>query len=116
MRKIFLYILLHITIFMYSLSSLCLKMAANVNFLSDKWIMLYSLVIVLLGIYAILWQQILKKIPLNIAYASKSVTLIWGILWGILIYGEVITWNNFLGCIIVFCGVILMITGGENNE
>ena len=116
MKKIFPYILLHITIFMYSLSSLCLKMAASVKFLSDKWIMLYSLVIVLLGIYAILWQQILKKIPLNIAYASKSLTLIWGILWGILIYREAITWNNFLGSIIVLCGVILMVTGGKNNE
>ncbi len=116
MKKAIYYILLHVIILIYSLGSICSKMAASKDFLSIEWIGFYALVILSLGIYALLWQQILKKVPLNTAYASKSVTLIWGSLWGILIFHETIGWNNIVGGAIVLVGVILMVTDGEKKH
>lgn len=110
------YLLLHGIILMYSLCGICSKSAASQEFLSFQWIMFYGIEILLLGIYAILWQQILKKVDLNTAYASKAVTLIWGSVWGILIFHETISWNNILGGLIVLAGVILMVTGGEKKN
>jgi len=74
------------------------------------WCAIYATMIFILGVYAILWQQILKKLPLNVAYANKSVTLAWGMIFGSLIFNEKITVTNVIGAIIVLIGVILMLT------
>lgn len=116
MKRAIPYIVLHLIILLYSLSSICSKMASSKPFLSLEWCIFYGLVIVLLGVYAIFWQRILGKINLNIAYASKAVTLIWGTLWGILLFHETISWNNILGGIIVVVGVILVVTSGEKKH
>lgn len=110
------YLLLHIIILMYSLTGVCSKFAASKDFLSFEWIMFYGIEILLLGVYAVLWQQILKKVNLNVAYASKAVTVIWSTLWGVTIFSESISWNNIVGGLIVLAGVILMVTGGEKKH
>lgn len=116
MKKAIPYLTLQIIILMYSLCGICSKTASSKDFLSIEWIFFYGLVILILGIYAILWQQILKKVNLNVAYASKAVTLIWSTLWGILFFHETITWNNIIGGLIVLAGVILMVTGGDKKH
>ncbi len=116
MKKVLPYIVLHIIILLYSLGGICSKIASSKDFLSLEWFFFYGLVLLSLGIYAVLWQQILKKVQLNIAYASKAVTIIWGTLWGVLIFRENIEWNNIVGGIIVLAGVILMVTGGEKKH
>ena len=70
-------------------------------------------VILLLGIYAVVWQQVIKRIPLNTAYANKAVIVVWGILWGALIFGERVKWNMILGAVIVICGVIMVVKADE---
>ena len=116
MKKALPYIALQFIVLIYSLGGICSKTAASKPFLSFDWIVLYGLLILSLGVYAILWQQILKKVNLNVAYASKAVTLIWGALWGVLFFHESIAWNNILGGVIVLAGVILMVTGGEKKH
>ena len=73
----------------------------------------YALVILNLGIYAIVWQQIIKHLPLNTAYANKAVTIAWGILWGVLFFHEQVKWNMLVGAAIVIVGVILVVTADE---
>ena len=109
-------IFLHLIIFLYSLSSLCSKFASKLEFFSFKWCALYALLIFILGIYAILWQQLLKVMPLNLAYANKSVTLLWGMLFGIFIFKETVTLTNILGGLIVLAGVIVMVTDRKKPE
>ena len=116
MSKIKNVLFLHAIIFLYSLSSLCSKFASRLEFFSFKWILLYGLLIFILGIYAILWQQLLKRLPLNFAYANKSLTLIWGMLFGIIIFEEKITVMNIIGAIIVLAGVILMVTDDKKEK
>lgn len=116
MKKIIPYIVLQAIIMVNSLGGICSKTASSKEFLSFEWILFYGLVLLTLAIYALAWQQVLKKVNLNVAYASKAVALIWGTLWGVLIFQEIITWNNIVGGIIVLAGVILMVTGGEKKH
>lgn len=103
------YIMLHILLALYSLGGICSKMAAQHRFLSFWFIFFYGLVILNLGLYAIVWQQIIKKLPLNTAYSNKAVTIAWGILWGFLFFQETIKWNMILGAAIVIIGVLIVV-------
>jgi len=107
---------LHAIILLYAVTSICSKIAASLEFFSPKWILIYGLQIVILGVYAILWQQVLKRMNLNFAYANKSLTLVWGMLFGILFFEETLTVWNIIGAIIVLGGVILMVTGEEGEQ
>lgn len=116
MKKVKPYLLLNLLLIMYSLSGIFSKIASAKSFLSLEWCFFYGMVILIMGIYALLWQQVLKNIPLNIAYANKAVTLIWGMLWGLLFFNEKISITNIVGAAVVFCGVILMVTGEERKN
>ena len=107
------FILLHVSLFFSSLSGVCSKMAANQSFLSAAFFFWYGLVLVIMFGYAVVWQQILKRMPLTVAYANKPVGLIWGMLWGSLIFRERITWNMILGAGVIFVGICLVVTSDE---
>lgn len=108
-KKIVWFILLHCLLLVYSLSDISSKLASGKEFLSIEFILWYTLVIFLLGIYAIFWQQILKRIPLITAYANKSVTIIWGMIFGSLIFKEQIEWNQIWGALIIIIGVYFVV-------
>ncbi len=109
-------IFLHLIIIIYSLSSVFSKFASRYPFFSLKWIILYGIIIFLLGIYALLWQQVLKHLPLNLAYANKAITLAWGMIFGAVIFKEEITAQNIAGALIVLAGVIIMVTAPISSE
>lgn len=48
--------------------------------------------------------------PLNFAFANKSVTLIWSMLFGIVLFKETISVANVIGALIVLVGVLIMVT------
>lgn len=108
-EKVVWFVLLHCLLLLYSFSDIASKLASGKEFLSLEFLLLYGTVIFLLGIYAIFWQQILKKIPLITAYANKSVTIIWGMLFGSLIFKEQIQWNQILGAVIIVVGVYFVV-------
>lgn len=107
--KIVWFIVLHVLLLLYSISDVVSKFASGKEFLSVEFIGTYGLVIVLLGLYAIFWQQILKKVSLITAYANKSVTIIWGMFFGKLLYGEQIWWNQIIGAIVIMIGVYFVV-------
>ena len=109
-------VILNVIIMLYSLGNVCSKTAASKPFLSFEFIFFYGLVLLILGIYAILWQQILKKLPLNVSYANKSVTIIWAIIWGVIFFKETVTLNMIIGAAVVFIGILLMVTGEEKHN
>lgn len=106
-QKIKTYVLLHALMLIFSLSPVCSKLAGQQPFLSFKFIFFYGLVILLLGIYALLWQQIIKRMPLTTAYANKAVTVVWGMVWGALLFQEDITPQKCIGAAIIVAGVML---------
>ena len=61
-------------------------------------------------VYAIGWQQVIKRLPLITAYANRAVTIVWGIIWGLLIFNEKLNAGKVIGALIVIAGVILYVT------
>ncbi len=101
-------IILQVIILIYTLSTVTAKFASNEEFLSLKFILFYGLEIFILGVYAILWQQIIKKFEISVAYANRAMSLLWSIVWAIVFFGEQITLKNVIGVIIVIIGTIIV--------
>lgn len=116
MKKIKPYLILHLLLIFISLGSICSKIASGKQFLSFEFILFYGLSLFTLAVYALLWQQVIKKVPLNIAYANKAITLVWGMIWGAVVFKEQITLANIIGAVVVLAGVLLMVTGGEKKD
>lgn len=100
-------VILHLLLSVYSLNTLLSKYASQEDFLSLKWCLCYGGVIFFLGIYAIGWQQIIKKMPLTSAYANRAVTVIWGVIWGVLFFNEKINAISVIGMVLIISGVVL---------
>lgn len=109
------FIILHIELIILSLSGVCSKMASKHSFMSKEYIFYYGLVILNLAVYAIVWQQIIKKLPLNTAYANKAIMVVWGMVWGVIFFGEKITWNMIVGGIVVIIGVITVVQSDKDS-
>jgi len=97
---------LHLLFFLYSLGGIFSKSAGREEFLSPKFIFLYSIALFILFVYALCWQQIIKKMPLTTAYFNRAVCILWGFLWGYLFFHEQITFNAIVGAFIVILGII----------
>lgn len=108
-------LLLHGTLLIYVLVTIFAKLAgielANQSY-TPALIML-GLEFVTLVVYSILWQQVLKRMPLNFAYSNKGVCTLWTCLAGILFFGETLTWGKALGILVVLAGVWLVVTDHE---
>ncbi|SKB65632.1 Multidrug transporter EmrE [Lachnospiraceae bacterium] len=106
-KKIKSLILLHLILMIYSLSGIFSKMAAQESFLSLKFCVFYGAVILLLVFYAFFWQQIIKRLPLTTAFANKAITVVWGLVWGMIFFGEHLTVGKVLGVSLVVAGVVI---------
>jgi drug/metabolite transporter (DMT)-like permease len=107
------YLALHLAIIIFSLCGIASKTAAMKEFMSLSFFLWYGLDILCLGIYAVIWQQVLKKISLTTAFCNKAVSITWSMLWGCLIFKETITLQNLIGAVIVIIGVIIVVTTNE---
>ena len=117
MKKWKIYIVLHIMLMIYSMSGICSKIAAQQQFLSLSFCIYYGCIILLLGFYAIGWQQIIKHIPLTTAFANKAITVVWGTVWGVIFFHESISIGKILGVLLVVLGVVLYAqSSNETNE
>ena len=110
-KKVFL--ALHLLLLFYSCSSVLSKLAAGHEFLSLGFLVCYGGMFMILVIYAVGWQQILKHLPLTVAFANKAVVVLWGILWSALLFGETIRPNMIIGAAIIVAGVYLVGTCDE---
>jgi drug/metabolite transporter (DMT)-like permease len=63
-----------------------------------------------LFVYAILWQQILKVFPLTVAFANKAIVILWGIIWGYWVFGEILRWGMILGAAVIVAGIYLVVS------
>ena len=94
MEKVKNYIQLHLNILLFSLTSVFSKMA-SVQYNRHG----------LGSIYAIAWQQVIKKFSLSTAYANKSVYLLWSQIWAVVIFHENLSVRNIIGILVVLTGV-----------
>ena len=97
-------------VLIFSLSSVMMKLASNFPMLSWGFILRYGAGIALLGVYAILWQQFLKRIPLGTAYAGRAMSMLWSMVFGALFLSETIRFTMVLGVIIIAAGIVIMVS------
>ena len=110
------FFLMHAGFLIYSFYTVLGKIAAKYDFLSLPFCLFYCILIFILFVYAILWQQVLKVIPLSFATANKASTIVWGMLWSFLFFQEEITLKKVIGAIIIISGIILLSTSTKSEE
>lgn len=101
-------VLLQGVIVIYTLSGVAAKLASGSDFFSFKFLLFYGVEIGILGIYALLWQQIIKKFDLSIAYANRAMALLWSMIWAAVFFHETVTIQNIIGVLIVLVGTIVV--------
>lgn len=106
---------LNAVIMLYSTSSIFSKNASAYSFFDYRFYVFYGGMIAVLAIYAILWQQIIKYIPLGVAYANKAFSIAWGMLWGVLIFDEKLSAGKCIGAAIVIGGVLWFSLDNRKN-
>ena len=110
--KLSVLLILHLSLIISSLSGVCSKKAA-LSVSKPSMLFWYAGVLFLMAVYAAVWQQVLKRMPLTMAYANKPVSLLWGMLWGRILFGEQITWKMILAATVISVGIGLVVTDDE---
>ena len=100
-------LVLHVLLLFYSLADVASKYAAGFDLFSLGFIVCYGIVLVILAGYALGWQQVIKRMPLTTAYANRGITVVWGIFWGVALFGESITPFKVVGAIMIIAGIAL---------
>ena len=102
--------ILQAVIILYTLSSIMAKFASGNAFFSFRFFLFYGLEIALIGVYAIAWQQMIKRFDLSVAYANRAIALFWSMIWSVLIFKEQITAKNICGVVLVMLGIVIINT------
>ena len=103
-------VLLQLIVIIYTFNSILAKFSAGEEVMSIKWIAFYVGEVAILGIYAILWQQMIKRFELSVAYANRAMALIWSAIWAVVIFHETLTIKNIIGIAFVIVGTIVVNT------
>ena len=99
-------IVLLLVFLVYSSANIFMKLSSAGEGLSAIFYLVYTFSV--LGIYAFLWQHILKTISLTTAFMFKSVTVIYGMIFASFLFNEDITLNNMLGASLIIAGIIVL--------
>lgn len=93
---------------LYACTGICTKMAAMSEPFSWAYMLWFAGAVMIIGIYALLWQQVLRRIELSTAYMFKGTTLIFTMLIAALLFGETITIPNIIGSVIIVTGIVIL--------
>ena len=114
------YGLLHFGVLLFSFTSVFAKMAANAynaGGITDlKFLILCAVMILNCMVYAVFWQIVIKDIDLHVAYANRSVYLIWSQIWAVFFFAENLTVKNIVGLAVVLTGVIIVTMNIDYEE
>jgi drug/metabolite transporter (DMT)-like permease len=91
----------------YASISVATKFTSRHVFLSSYYCLGLFVVFLMMGVYAILWQQVLKRVDLSLAYMFKGSGLIFLLILCSTVLNEPITWQNLLGSVFIITGIVL---------
>lgn len=90
----------------YSLIGIIGKYNAETSYVgSIRFWLLLSLQCIGLLLFSLVWQRILKRLQLSIAYLFKGTTIIWAMLLATIIFKETVTINNMIGGVMIIIGI-----------
>ena len=109
---LFWFFILHLTLFLNSTTGVVSKFAGRAKFLSIRFFLLYTLLMMICISFAILWQQVLKRMSLTFAFMNKPITVIYSLLWGKFLFNEQVSLNMVIGAIVILIGIVI----GVSND
>ncbi|MDR0221829.1 MAG: transporter [Lachnospiraceae bacterium] len=106
-------LLLQIVFVFFSMATVCAKLASSgldspAAVFTPGFLLPAGALLSVLGVYAIIWQQIIKHFELSVVYANRATVLLWTLLWGVAFFDETITPAKVVGIIVVYVGVNIM--------
>lgn len=107
------FIFLQAIFLVYSFTGIVAKKASQFDVLSFNFILWYGMEILIIAVYAVLWQQAIKSFDIVTAYASKGIVIIWMLLWSVLLFNESIKFNNIIGAAVIILGIGLVAADGN---
>lgn len=101
-------VLLQAIIIIYTVSSVMAKLASVNKDEPFRFLMFLGLEFVILAIYAVFWQQMIKRFELSVAYANRSMAILWSMIWAVIFFHDEITVKNMLGVVLVLLGTMIV--------
>ena len=108
-------VVLQAVVIVYTLSSVVAKLATGKELFSFSFFLFYGLELVILGIYAILWQQMIKCFDLSVAYANRAMAILWSAVWAVVLFGDTIGVKQLIGIGFVVLGTVI-VNGDATKE
>lgn len=107
----FWFLALHLSLVINSIQGVFSKLAGKEKFMSLRWIMFFGFMFLTMLVFALAWQQVLKHMSLTFAFTNKPITIIWGLVWGVAIFGEHVTIRMAVGSAIILAGIMVGVSG-----
>ncbi len=108
--------LLQAIIIIYTVSSVMAKFASASVEEPFRMLIFLGLEFVLLAVYAVFWQQMIKRFDLSVAYANRSMAILWSMIWAVIFFHDEITLRNILGVLIVLVGTVIVNLDARKEE
>ena len=109
-------ILLQGVVVIYTLSGIMSKNASANGGNPVKFLVVFGLEFLLLAVDAVLWQQMIKRFELSVAYANRSMAVLWSMLWAVLFFHDTVTVKNIIGVLLVTAGTVIINTDLKKEE
>ena len=109
---LFWFFILHLTLILNSTTGVVSKFAGRAKFMSIRFILLYFLLMMICVSFAILWQQVLKRMSLTFAFMNRPITVSYSLLWGKFLFKEQVTPKMIIGAIVIMIGIVI----GVSND
>lgn len=103
-------ILLQLVVIIYTLNSIVAKYATGYDVMSFGFFASYAIEVAILGVYAICWQQMIKRFDLSVAYANRAMAILWTGLWALVIFHDKLGFKQIIGIVLVVIGTIIVNT------
>ena len=97
-------------IIIYTLSGIMSKKASANSAEPVRFMFFVGMDLLFLGIYALLWQQMIKRFELSVAYANRSMAILWSMVWAVVFFHDNITIKNVIGVVLVMIGTLIINT------
>lgn len=92
----------------YSLLGVLSKRVSGAKLFTVEFFIGYGIVLFAIFLFAVMWQQVIKRNSLFVAYANKGTVILWTLLWAVLLYHEKIRVNNLIGAVAIIGGIIVV--------
>ena len=112
-REYILHLGLQLCVMIFACTGIFTKLASKEAFLSLQFFFFYAIAILIMLVYAVAWQQFLRRMPLIKAYSHRCLSTIWTMLIGRFMFDEFISITQMIGAGVLVVGVFLIVTGGE---